>query len=273
MTDTIYRRPQDYELEHRGDDDDVAFYGQLVERFEPRRILELACGSGRLTAPIAERRPDAPLEVVGVELSESMLALAHQRVGEASELVRQRVSLHKGDMRTWSSDRLFDLVIIGCSSITHLLRLEDRLQVWRNARRLLSPGGRLVIDVTMADIRTFSASLETPPRALLEIDADREDEGTHERLIRSKTTRYDPNNQLARVTFLYDKFQADRPVDRYVSDFESHVYYPAELELLFLHTGFTIEHVWSDFSFKAPGLRTREVVIVGQVSGALHGDG
>jgi SAM-dependent methyltransferase len=266
MTDTIYRRPQDYELEHRGDVDDVAFYGQLVERFEPGRILELACGSGRLTAPLAERRPEATLEVVGVELSESMLALARQRVEDASELVRRRVSLHQGDMRTWTSDRLFDMVLIGCSSITHLLRLEDRLQVWRNARRLLSPGGRFVIDITMPDIRSFGSSLETPPRALLEIDSDREDDSTGERLIRSKTTRYDPYRQRAKVTFVYDKFQAERPVDRYVSDFESHVYYPAELELLFLHTGFTIEHVWADFSPKPPGSRTRELVMVGQAT-------
>lgn len=266
MTDTIYQRPQDYELEHRGDADDAAFYGQLIERFEPRRVLEFACGSGRLTAPIAERRPDAALDVVGVEISESMLALAHRRVDEASELVRRRVSLHQGDMRTWSSDQPFDMVIVGCSSITHLLGLEDRLQVWRNARRLLSTGGRFVIDITMPDIRTFSSSLETPPRALVEIDGDREDEHTRERLIRSKTTRYDPYRQLARVTFVYDKFQADRPVDRYVSDFESHVYYPAELELLFLYTGFTIEHVWSDFSLKAPNPRTRELVIVGQAT-------
>lgn len=266
MADTIYQRPQDYELEHRGDVDDVAFYGQLIERFEPGRVLEFACGSGRLTAPIAERRPDSALDVVGVELSESMLALARSRIDEASELVRRRVTLQQGDMRTWSSDRLFDLVIIGCSSITHLLRLEDRVQVWRNARRLLSPGGRLIIDITMPDIRTFSASLETPPRALLEIDSDREDDSTHERLIRSKTTRYDPYRQRAKVTFVYDKFQAERPVDRYVSDFESHVYYPGELELLFLYTGFTIEHVWSDFSAKSPHARTRELVMVGQAT-------
>ena len=266
MADTIYRHPHDYELEHRGDVDDVTFYGQLIDRFEPGSVLELACGSGRLTAPIAERRPDSALEVVGVELNESMLALARHRLYEASELVRRRVSLHQGDMRTWSSDRPFDMIIIGCSSITHLLRLEDRLQVWGNARRLLTPGGRLIIDITMPDIRTFSSSLETPPRALVEIDGDRVDDSTRERLIRAKTTRYDPYRQLATVTFVYDKFQADRPVDRYISDFESHVYYPAELELLFLYTGFTIEHVWSDFSLKPPHARTRELVIVGQAA-------
>jgi SAM-dependent methyltransferase len=193
-----------------------------------------------------------------------MLALAHARVNESSALVQRRVTLEQADMRTFSNGRTFDLVIIGCSSITHLLTLEDRLQVWRNAHAQLAAGGRFVIDVTMPDLRTFASSLETPPRALLEIDTDREEPTTRERLIRSKSTDYDNFRQRAKVTFLYDKFKENRPVDRYVSDFESHVYYPAELQLLFLHTGFEIEHVWSDFSTRPPHRRSREIVLVGR---------
>ena len=50
MTDTIYRRPEDYDLEHEGDERDIEFYRELVVRLRPRRMLELACGSGRLTS-------------------------------------------------------------------------------------------------------------------------------------------------------------------------------------------------------------------------------
>jgi len=264
MTDTIYRRPEDYELEHQGETADVSFYCQLIDRFAPRTVLELACGSGRLTTPMASRRPDAHLALLGVELSGEMLALARTRVEESSDLVKRRVTLEQADMRTFSSGQAFDLVVLGCSSITHLLSLDDRLQVWRNAHAQLAPGGRFVIDVTMPDLRTFASSLETPPRALLEIDTDREDPETKERLIRSKSTTYDNFHQRAKVTFLYDKFKEDRPVDRYVSDFESHVYYPAELQLLFLHTGFEIELVWADFSTRPPDRRTRDIVFVGK---------
>jgi SAM-dependent methyltransferase len=262
MTDTIYRRPEDYDLEHEGDDRDIEFYRQLVGRLRPRRVLELACGSGRLTLPLASA--DATdLEIVGVELSADMLDLARRKLAEADERTKRRVRLEAGDMRTWTSDASFDLVLLGCSSITHLLTLEDRLAVWQRARAHLATGGRLVVDVTMPDIRMFAASLESPPRALVEIDRDQRDASGDERLVRSRTTTYDAFEQRASIRFLYDKFRKDQPVDRYVSDFESYVYFPGELRLLFMHTGFTVEAVWADYTFRQPRARAREIVMMG----------
>src|SRR5689334_24490517 len=44
--EAIYERPRDYDIEHEGDDEDVAFYLRLLERWQPRRVIELAAGSG-----------------------------------------------------------------------------------------------------------------------------------------------------------------------------------------------------------------------------------
>lgn len=263
MTDTIYQRPHDYDLEHEGDDRDVVFYRQLLERLQPRRVLDLACGSGRLTLPLAASSA-GPESVVGIELSDDMLAQARRKLGEVDDRVAGRVTFERGDMRSWTSTTSFDLVLIGCSSISHLLSLDDRLAVWRHAYAALTPGGRFVVDITMPDIRTFATSLETPPRALVEIDLDRQDPDTRERLVRSKTTAYDAYEQRASVRFLYDKFQRDQPIERYVSDFESYVYSPGELRLLFVHTGFEIEGVWRDFTFEPPRSRARELVMLGR---------
>src|SRR5271169_2016205 len=43
------------------------------------RILELACGSGRLTIPIAQ----SGIEIVGADLSKSMLETARAKAGRA----------------------------------------------------------------------------------------------------------------------------------------------------------------------------------------------
>jgi hypothetical protein len=51
--EAIYERPRDYDLEHEGDDEDVALYLQLLARWQPRRVIELAAGSGRVTIPLA----------------------------------------------------------------------------------------------------------------------------------------------------------------------------------------------------------------------------
>mgnify|MGYP001352853243 CR=1 FL=1 len=79
---------------------------------------------------------------------------------------------------------------------------------------------------------------------------DQQDPTTRTRLIRQKTTRFDMFTQRADIQFLYDKFENGAHVSRYVSDFASHIYFPRELTLLYLHAGFNVEAVWADYTFR-----------------------
>jgi SAM-dependent methyltransferase len=259
MPETIYQRPADYELEHEGDRD-VAFYQQLTSRLRPGRVLELACGNGRLTVPLAEALP-ANAAIVGVELNEHMLADAQRKRRDSH--ARASLRFEPGDMRTWRSNAPFDLVLIGCSSITHLLTLDERLAVWRAAFGHLVPGGRFVIDITMPDLGACADSQRTPPRAFTTVDLDQTDPETGARLVRQRTFRYDTLTQRADIQFLYDKFEDQRHASRYISDFPSHVYFPQELTLLFLVAGFTVESIWGDYRFRPATSRSHEIVMIG----------
>jgi SAM-dependent methyltransferase len=54
MEERIYRLPDDYDLEHAQRQPDIDFYIALARRWRPKRILELGCGTGRVTLPLAE---------------------------------------------------------------------------------------------------------------------------------------------------------------------------------------------------------------------------
>jgi predicted O-methyltransferase YrrM len=71
--DTIYQRPRDYDLEHEGDDEDVVFYVRLLEQWRPRRVMELASGSGRVTIPLARATAASGAEIAGLEREASMV--------------------------------------------------------------------------------------------------------------------------------------------------------------------------------------------------------
>ncbi len=263
-TEAIYKRPADYDLEHEGDDEDIGFYRRLVQRLRPRRVLELACGSGRVTLPLAGLAAAQGFEIVGVELAEEMLAAAAEKRNLAPPAVQRVLTLTHGDMRTWRTDELFDLVITPCSSLCHLLTLPDRLAAWRTAWLALSPGGRFVADIAMPNLAVYADSCQTPPRALVEIDLDTSPPDGSARLVRYKTTRYLPHEQRAQVRFLYDRFTQEDAVDRYVSDFESHVYFPCELQLLFLHTGFEVEEMFGSYFDRPLRPTSREMLVVGR---------
>jgi hypothetical protein len=165
------------------------------------------------------------------------------------------------DMREWQAEQPFDLVVAPCSSLSHLLTLDDQIAAWRCAWDNLADGGRFVVDLTMPNLAAYADSMQTPPRTFVEIDVDARDPETGTRLLRYKTTRYVPHEQRAEIRFLYDKFPDRSQVDRYISDFDCHVYYPREVELLFRHTGFSVEAWFGDYTMRR--LRTSSPQLIG----------
>ncbi|HEY3061283.1 MAG TPA: class I SAM-dependent methyltransferase [Chloroflexota bacterium] len=118
-------------------DADVPLYLELA-RSEGGRVLELACGSGRLLLPLAE----AGNQVVGVDVSPHMLQLARAKL-EAHPDVR----LVQADMRAFDVDGEFDLAIVAVKSFAYLTEAEAQLQALLCIRRHLRKGGLLAIDL------------------------------------------------------------------------------------------------------------------------------
>ena len=61
---------------------------------------------------------------------------------------------------------------------------------------------------------------------------------------------------------IYDRFDQRVLAERLVADFASHVYFPAELELLFVSAGFEIAQQYGDYRF-VPRDRTSQYVVTG----------
>ncbi|MGD8393932.1 MAG: class I SAM-dependent methyltransferase [Candidatus Eiseniibacteriota bacterium] len=102
------------------------------------RVLDLACGTGRVATYLARRRR---LEVVGLDRSPSMVAMARRRSGGGQ--VRWLV----GDMRRFALRRPVGLVTCLFDSLNHLTRGRDVQRTLRCVARHLLPGGRLLFDV------------------------------------------------------------------------------------------------------------------------------
>src|SRR5262249_50304774 len=154
----IYARPDVYDMEYEGaSNHDAHFFARMLARVHPCRVLELACGSGRVPFTVAGSLSKA--EIVGVDSSVEMLGKAAAARDVAEPSVRQRVSFVKGDMRDWpGSGDVFDAVVIACCSVSHLLTLDDRRRTWATAYRLLRPGGVFVLDVRVPDLTTLADS-------------------------------------------------------------------------------------------------------------------
>lgn len=129
-----------YDLEHQDFEDDVLLYQNLAARCDGP-VLELGCGSGRVSVPLAK----AGFQVTGVDTSAEMLALASRRA--AGQGFAQRIRFEQVDVRSMAFDSEYALALYPLNGFLHLLTPADQLRALRNACRALSPGGLFVADV------------------------------------------------------------------------------------------------------------------------------
>jgi ubiquinone/menaquinone biosynthesis C-methylase UbiE len=260
----IYRHPDEYDLEHLGEKEDIGFYVSLARDLRPRRILELGCGTGRITLPVAKEALRWNCEVIGLDSQAEMLQQAEQNCAHLPAEISARVSFVTGDMRTFRAEPRVDLIIIPCSSLSHILELEDQIALFKRCYENLNPGGRFIVEVTMPNLGAYADSFSMPPRTPLEIDLDRSDKSDGTRLIRRKTTRYLSDQQLAQIRFLYEKYQHGRGVESHIDDFASHVFFPRELALLFIHAGFAIDRTIGDYRGRSLAANSPLIIMIGK---------
>jgi hypothetical protein len=73
-----------------------------------------------------------------------------------------------------------------------------------------------------------------------------------------------PAEQRARIRFLYEKYRGKNGIERYIDDFESHVYFPRELQLIFMNAGFEIENIYGDYARRQLRSVSRQMSMVGR---------
>ncbi|HEU0099568.1 MAG TPA: methyltransferase domain-containing protein [Allosphingosinicella sp.] len=102
----------------------------------PQRILETAAGTGIVTAALARALPDA--EIVATDLNPDMLRVAE------SKPENRRVAFAPADAQALPfPDSGFDLVVCQFGAMF----FPDRVGAYREARRVLRPGGAFLFNV------------------------------------------------------------------------------------------------------------------------------
>ncbi len=128
---------------------DVPFWRRLALA-SPGRVLELGCGTGRVTFPLAR----AGVAIVGVDRSAEMLARAERRRRRAR--CRQTVHLVRGDIRHLPfPPHSFPLVIAPYGILQSLLREGDLAATLEAVARVLAQRGRFGLEL-VADLPSWN---------------------------------------------------------------------------------------------------------------------
>lgn len=249
MTETLlYDQPEFYDLVMGANPLAEACYLQEARR-RGGAVLDLACGSGRFSIPLA----GSGLEVVGADLSAAML----RRARDGAVAVNAPMTFVQLDMRDFTlAGRQFGLILIAGNSVQHLHDADDFRRCFQAVARHLAPGGALVFDAFVPSLRILSRN-----------PTERHLVGTfpHDRLgpiTLEETTSYDQVTQVNYGTWFWS---APARPDFMTMPLHLRQLFPQELPLLVAQGGLKLAARFGDFDRRPFDQRSRRQVCVCEV--------
>jgi SAM-dependent methyltransferase len=200
-------------------------------------VLDLACGTGYLTIPLAE----AGFTVTGVDFAPAMLEHAQRK---AADLPIRWV---RADCRTLDLGEQFRLITMTGNAIQEgFLTRADMEGLFGAARRHLLPGGLFAFETRFprpSELLTPEAlsgewSEETPWR---------EYENAHGQMVtETSQQRYDAIRQVVEY-LLHSRWQEDGREQTLTDRTSLRLIFPQEMEALLHYNGFTVRDAFGDW--------------------------
>lgn len=212
---------------------DLPFYLRWLNEKKNGKILELCCGTGRLTIPLAQQG----YTLTAVDNSPSMLAQARAK----ADALSLPIQFIESDMRTLDLPETYDLIFIPFNSIHHLYTNPDFFDVLTGVKKHLKPDGYFIFDCFNPDIRYI---VEAEKEEQIVADYTTKD---GRQVVIKQTMTYENTSQINRIKWHYyinGKFDS-------VQNLDMRMFFPQELDAYLKMHGFEILHKFGGFRQEA----------------------
>ncbi|NKB65659.1 MAG: methyltransferase domain-containing protein [Candidatus Latescibacteria bacterium] len=237
-----YAEPSIYDFENSAFEPDGPFYLEWAQK-TVGPVLELGCGSGRITLPLAR----AGIQITGLDVVPGLLDIARSKAGGGA------AHWVEADVRSFELEGQFPLIFTTGGVFQHLLSRPDQEAMLERVRRHLAPGGLFILDV-----------YSPHPSHIVDVTQDQEWEtytdGQGRQVRLSGTEQYDPVRQIKHET-AYRRWSGrdGRPVIR-AARMAMRLIFPQEMESLLHYNGFAVERCYGGWEGDAPDSTTEQWV-------------
>lgn len=235
---TAYDRPDIYDLDTCDFEIDIPFYKKIAEEACISKndwILELACGTGRVTIPMAKDG----FKIIGVDESYPMIVASKKKVKDADSVWKPNLIV--GNMINFLCQKnFFNFIFVPFNSFQQILTLHEQISCLRNICHMLKPNGYFVADLTIPTL--------LKGKIISEISKSRP---LHNILLtRRMVSEVNTATQIVTRKFYYQLFELDnnrRLIEQLWVPRNYCNIYPLQWEHMLISSGFSIEEKYGDF--------------------------
>ncbi len=229
--DSIYRDADHYDHLFSTYDDDMDFYFKIAETYCKSKLLEIGCGTGRLSIPLSEKGYD----VTGIDISLPMLDRAAEKLIQSSGTAQ----FLPGDARTFELAAKFDLIIFPHNAFSHLRNLEDIESTLKQVRSHLTDDGVFVFDI----FTPYLEILLREPNTSYPVGSYLYPEWDGEVTVTEKGT-FDISTQIRDLVWTFSG-----PNESFERNLSLRIFFPQEIDAILKYNGFKITEKFGKFDF------------------------
>jgi SAM-dependent methyltransferase len=240
-----YSDPELYDLENSDFEPDGPFILSLAKKLGGA-VLELGCGTGRVTIPLAENG----VEIVGLDIVPGMIELARNKSGKLP------IEWVVADVRTFQLGRKFRLIFESGSVFHHMLTRQDQEAYLARVREHLENNdGRLVLSLFLPKPRNLISSEEEEEWFVAEHPDGYE-------IKVSGIDKYDPMRQVKTETAYRRWTDVNGNAMVQVAPLSLRYVFPQEMEALLHYNGFEIAAQYGDVDLSPVTDESRQLVYI-----------
>jgi SAM-dependent methyltransferase len=253
-----YADPENYDIEDSSDTG-VGFYTRLAQE-TGGPVLEIACGTGRVSIPIAQKG----FAVTGLDILPAMLERAR------SKSAGLPTRWFEGDARAFELGEVFRLIFLTGNAFQAFLTNEDQAALLGRVRAHLHTEGLFAFETRNPRWASRADPTQRPTGkgifAFLETRADEELVKTYTdaqgRLVRvTNTQAYDPVAQILEWTG-YRRWQEGGQQQTKITRIAVRYTFPQELLALLHYNGFTILRQYGDWNLEPLSASSPSIISV-----------
>lgn len=203
-------------------------------------ILEIACGTGRISIPLAQKG----CNITGLDLSRPMLQVLQTKLQFEPKDVRDRINYLEADMTDFNLSRKFDLIIIPLYSFQALSTDQERDSCFKCIKNHMDHNTLLIITMFVATPKRFKPG----PRKGLEF---------YDEVLKCTVKRntfidgHAKAKQVVHSHYVFELLQDGKVIDTKTEYLELSYFSDSQAQDLFKNAGFRIRESYGAYD-KSP---------------------